>query len=115
MVVNVLSVRSTATLLAGAVCTNIGCGGGLRGSQGEVGRHGPTLAYSHTHTWLLKQEAPNHTTPPPQGDVRTHTGTDEEGAASAALIKTVAVYLRLLLTRGTVKEKKNTGNIVRHK
>lgn len=97
VVVNVLSVRSTATLLAGAVCTNIGCGGGLRGSQGEVGRHGPTLVHAHTHTWLLKQEAPNHT-PPPPGDARTHTGTHEEGAASAALIKTVAVYLSLLLT-----------------
>lgn len=52
-----------------AVCTNIGCGGGLRGSRGEVGRHGPTLAHasaharthtlSHTHTqgyWSRKHQ-----------------------------------------------------------
>ena len=36
----------------------------------------------------------------------TQAQTQEEGAASAALIKTVAAYLRLPLTRGTVKEKK---------
>lgn len=50
VVVTVLSVRSRATLLAGAVCTNIGCGGGLRGSQREVGRHGPTRVHARIHS-----------------------------------------------------------------
>lgn len=68
--VNVLSVRSKETLLAGVVCTNIGCGGGLRGSQREVARHGPTPVQAHTHTQLLKQEAPNHT---PHREKREHT------------------------------------------
>lgn len=74
VVVNVLSMRSKATLLAGAVCTNIGCGGGLRGSQREVARHGPTPVqahtYTHTNTQLLEQEAPNHT---PHREKREHT------------------------------------------
>lgn len=79
-----------------------------------MGRHGPTLVHSlsHTHahacTQLHKQEAPNHT-PPSEIREHTHTGADtqEEGAAFAVLIKTVAAYLSLTLTRGTVKEKKH--------
>lgn len=95
VVVTVLSVRSRATLLAGAVCTNIGCGGGLRGSQGEVGKHGPTLVHAHTHTASEAGSSKSYT---PFGDARTHTGTLEEGVASAALIKTVAAYLSLPIT-----------------
>lgn len=99
--VNILSVQSKATLLAGVVCTNIGCGGGLRGSQREVARHGPTLVQAHTHTHkhtAAKAGSSKSYTPP--GEARTHrgTGSQEEGAASVSLIKTVAVHLNLLLT-----------------
>ena len=120
VVVNALSVRSRATFLAGAVCTNIGCGGGLRGSQGKwegmgqpwyVHAHAHTHGQTHTHARARTHtatEAGSSKSYTPLRDARTHTGTDtqEEGAASAALIKTVAAYLSLPLTRGTVKEKK---------
>lgn len=103
VVVNVLSMRSKATLLAGAVCTNIGCGGGLRGSQREVARHGPTPVqagthiHTHKHTAAKAGSSKSYT---PPGEARTHTGagSQEEGAASASLIKTVAVHLSPLLT-----------------
>lgn len=97
--VNVLSVRSKETLLAGVVCTNIGCGGGLRGSQREVARHGPTPVQAHTHTHTAAKAGSSKSYTPP-GEARTHTGagSQEEGAASVSLIKTVAVHLDLLLT-----------------
>lgn len=75
-----------------------------------MGTHGPTLMHAHTHTHAhahIATEAGSSKSYTPLRDARTHTGTDtqEEGASSAALIKTVAVYLSLPLTRGTVKER----------
>lgn len=72
VVVNVLSMRSKATLLAGAVCTNIGCGGGLRGSQREVARHGPTPVQAHTHKHAAAKAGSSKSYTPP-GEARTHT------------------------------------------
>lgn len=70
-------------------------------SAGEPGGSGKAWtnpgAYTYTCTATEAGSSKSYT---PPGDVRTHTGTDtqEEGAASAALIKTVAAYLSLLLT-----------------
>lgn len=62
--------------------------------------------HTHTHSYTSRKLQIIH---PPRRYENTHTGTDtqEEGAAFAALIKTVAAYLSLTLTRGTVKEKKH--------
>lgn len=85
-------------------------------SAGEPGGSGKAWASpdasTHTHTnkhTRTATEAGSSKSYAPLGDARTHTGRDtqEEGAASAALIKTVAAYLSLPLTRGTVKEKKH--------
>lgn len=108
VVVNVLSVRGTANP-PGRCCLykhrmwwrSAGEPGG------EVGRHGPAPVHAHRHTATEAGSSKSYHRPPPStrlppspGDARTHTGADtqEEGAASAALIKTVAAYLCLLLT-----------------
>lgn len=90
--------------------------GGARGKWEGMGQpwcmHIHTNEYTrvHTHTYpRTASEAGSSKSYTPLGDARTHTGTDtqEEGAASTALIKTVAAYLSLPLTRGTVREKKH--------
>lgn len=71
-------------------------------SAGEPGGSGKAWANpgACTYTHIATEAGSFKSYSPPPGDARTHTGTDtqEEGAASAALIKTVAAYLSLLLT-----------------
>lgn len=83
-------------------------GSGKAWTYPGAGAHTNTRARSHKHTAAKAGSSKSYT---PLGEARTHTGagSQEEGAASASLIKTVAVHLSLLLTaltRGAVKQEK---------
>lgn len=82
---------------------------GEPGGSGKAWANPDTCARTQTHNTHTATEAGSSKSYTPLRDARTHTGIDtqEEGVASAVLIKTVAVYLSLPLTRGTVMEKKH--------